>query len=199
MTRKNSTSKKGNTEDGWKCELCSIKFTEDKAEVLECEYCEKHFCRACVKLNSAEYKLLSKRSDLHWYCPPYEEKELKNLKIEKEIEERCKDYLNLVEARLGNLERKIDKKADIDQVKAMIEESKLDTASYGEGTKEVNELEEYKESVARRNNIIILKSKESDEIEPDQRKTDDIMIVNELCKITGANHESIKNVTRLGE
>ena len=95
------------------------------------------------------------------------------------------DYFNLVEARLENLETKIDKMADIDQVKAMIEESKLDTASYGEGTKEVNELEEYKESVARRNNIIIFKAKESDEIETDQRKTDDIMIVNELCKITG--------------
>jgi hypothetical protein len=51
------------------------------------------------------------------FTPVYEEKELKNLKIEKEIEERCKDYLNLVEARLGNLESKID---NIDQVKAMI-------------------------------------------------------------------------------
>ena len=81
----------------------------------------------------------------------------------------------------------------------MIEESKLDIASGGEGTTDVNELEEYKESVARRNNIIIFKAKESDEIEPDQRKTDDIMIVNELCKITGANPESIKNVTRLGK
>jgi hypothetical protein len=107
---------------------------------------------------------------------------LKNLKIEKEIEERCNDYFNLVEARLGNLESKID---NIDQVKAMIEESKLNTTSGGEGTTEVNELEEYKENVARRNNIIIFKAKESDEIETDQRKTDDIMIVNELCKITG--------------
>lgn len=93
---------------------------------------------------------------------------MKNLKIEKEIEERCNDYFNLVEARLGNLESKID---NIDQVKAMIEESKLDTSSGEEGTTEVNELEEYKESVARRNNIIIFKAKESDEIEPDQRKT----------------------------
>ena len=121
---------------------------------------------------------------------------MKNLKIEKEIEERCNDYFNLVEARLGNLESKID---NIDQVKAMIEESKLDTSSGEEGTTEVNELEEYKESVARRNNIIIFKAKESEEIEPDQRKTDDIMVVNELCKITRANPESIKNVTRLGE
>jgi hypothetical protein len=46
---------------------------------------------------------------------------------------------------------------------------------------------------------MIFKTKESDDIEPDQRKTDDIMRVNELCKITGANPESIKNVTRLGE
>jgi hypothetical protein len=44
--------------------------------------------------------------------------------------------------------------ADIDQVKAMIEGSKLDTASGGEGTTEVNELEEYKESVARRNSAL---------------------------------------------
>ena len=121
---------------------------------------------------------------------------MKNLKIEKEIEERCNDYFNLVEARHGNLESKID---NIDQVKAMIEESKLDTSSGEEGTTEVNELEEYKESVARRNNIIIFKAKESEEIEPDQRKTDDIMVVNELCKITRENPESIKNVTRLGE
>jgi hypothetical protein len=46
---------------------------------------------------------------------------------------------------------------------------------------------------------MIFKTKESDDIEPDQRKTDDIMRVNELSKITGANPESIKNVTRLGE
>jgi hypothetical protein len=49
---------------------------------------------------------------------------LENLKIEKEIEERCNDYFNLVEARFENLESKIDKKADIDQIKAMVEESK---------------------------------------------------------------------------
>jgi hypothetical protein len=46
------------------CKVCSVKFTEDKAEVLECEYCEKHFRRSCVKLSSTEYKLLTKRSDL---------------------------------------------------------------------------------------------------------------------------------------
>jgi hypothetical protein len=54
------TSTKGNalSTEGWTCKVCSVKFTEDKAEVLECEYCEKHVCRSCVKLSSTEYKLL---------------------------------------------------------------------------------------------------------------------------------------------
>ena len=45
--------------------------------------------------------------------------------------------------------------------------SKVDTTSGGEGTTDINDLEEYKDSVVRRNNIIICKAKESDEIEPD--------------------------------
>ena len=45
-----------------------------KAELMECEYCAEHFCSKCLNLSAAEYKLLSKRSDLDWYCPPCEEK-----------------------------------------------------------------------------------------------------------------------------
>ena len=105
------------------CKVCSVKFTEDKAEVLECEYCEKHFCRSCVKLSSTEYKLLTKRSDLQWYCPPCEEKAMKNLKIEKEVE-RCNKYFIKYEKRLDEMESKLDKKVDLDEVEALIEENK---------------------------------------------------------------------------
>lgn len=42
------------------------------------------------------------------------------------------------------------------------------------------------ESVARRNNIIIFKTKESEETEPEKRKVEDMKIVKELCKITEA-------------
>lgn len=64
------------------------RFSEENAEMLECEYCESHICRACLKLSSTKYKLLGKTSDLHWYCLPCEEKAMKCVKIEKEIEEK---------------------------------------------------------------------------------------------------------------
>ena len=90
---------------------------------MECEYCAEHYCSKCLNLSVAEYKLLSKRSDLHWYCPPCEEKAMKNLKIEKEIEERCKEYFSKYEKRLDALEQEVNKKVDVPKVKELIEES----------------------------------------------------------------------------
>ena len=68
---------------------------------------------------------------MHWYCPPCEGKAIKNIKIEQEIEERCKAYFKQYEQRLENLEQKMankpdreemtklmENKADLDQVKA---------------------------------------------------------------------------------
>ena len=207
MSRKGSvTSTKGNalSTEGWTCKVCSVKFTEDKAEVLECEYCEKHFCRSCVKLSSTEYKLLTKRSDLHWYCPPCEEKAMKNLKIEKEVEERCNKYFSKYEKRLDEMENKLDKKVELDEVKALIQENKESAATGGndqDGTL-TSQLEEFKESMARKSNIIIFRAEEAEEskkTEPKERKVEDIAIVNELCKITGTNKQTVKNVTRLGK
>jgi hypothetical protein len=68
------------------------------SELLECEYCDGHFCRLCLKLSAAEYRLLGKRKDFHWYCPSCEEKALRNIKMEKEIEERCRDYFDRYES-----------------------------------------------------------------------------------------------------
>jgi hypothetical protein len=42
----------------------------------------------------------------------------------------------------------------------------------------------------------LLKSKKT---EPERRKAEDIALVNELCKITGTNKQTVKNVTRLGK
>ena len=62
-----------------------------------------------------------------------------------------------------------------------------------------SQLEEFKESMARKSNIIIFRAEESKKTEPKERKVEDIAIVNELCKITGTNKQTIKNVTRLGK
>jgi hypothetical protein len=58
---------------------------------------------------------------------------------------------------------------------------------------------EFKESMARKSNIIIFSAEESKKTESKERKVEDIAIVNELCKITGTNKQTVKNVTRLGK
>jgi hypothetical protein len=48
---------------------------------------------------------------------------MKNLKIEKEVE-RCNKYFIKYEKRLDEMESKLDKKVDLDEVEALIEENK---------------------------------------------------------------------------
>jgi uncharacterized membrane protein YgaE (UPF0421/DUF939 family) len=123
---------------------------------------------------------------------------MKNLKIEKEVEERCNKYFSKYEKRLDEMENKLDKKVELDEVKALIQENKESAATGGndqDGTL-TSQLEEFKESMARKSNIIIFRAEESKKIEPKERKVEDMAIVNELCKITGTNKQTVKNVTR---
>jgi hypothetical protein len=56
---------------------------------------------------------------------------MKNLKIEKEVEERCNKYFSKYEKRLDEMESKLNKKVDLDEVKALIEENKESVATGG--------------------------------------------------------------------
>ena len=53
--------------------------------------------------------------------------------------------------------------------------------------------------MARKSKIIIFRAEESKKTEPKERKVENIAIVNELCKITGTNKQTIKKVTRLAK
>jgi hypothetical protein len=100
--------------------------------------------------------------------PPCEEKAMKNLKIEKEVEERCNKYFSKYEKRLDEMESKLDKKVDLDEVKALIEENKESAATGGndqDGTLAC-QLEEFKKNMARKGNIIIFRTEESKKTEP---------------------------------
>ena len=119
---------------------------------------------------------------------------MRNIKIEKEIEERCRDYFDRYEKCLSALEETITEKPDKETVRKMIEDSKSDI-----NLNEMNEkLDEYRESVMRRSNIIIFKVDESLKEKPEERKEEDMQIINSLCTLTDASHESVKNGSRLG-
>lgn len=72
--------------------------------------------------------------------------------MEKEIEERCRDYFDRYEKCLSALEETITEKPDKETVRKMIEDSKSNSASAmpDVNISEMNEkLDEYKESVRR--------------------------------------------------
>lgn len=213
--RKTSVSaNKGQAKKSWTCKSCKTETDDEKAEMMECEVCTGHYCISCLDFSKEEYKILTKRTDMHWYCPPCEGKAMKNIRVEQEIEERCKAYFEKYEARLTELEKAVAKKpdieevekmlntkADIEQVKEIVEE-KLLGASGGE-PKEDNStherLEEFKDSMSRRNNIIIFKAPELDDKDVEKRKTEDDEIVTGLCNITGTDKRSVKTINRIGK
>ena len=56
---------------------------------------------------------------------------MKNLKIKKEVEERYNKYFSKYEKRLDEMENKLDKKVELDEVKALIQENKESAATGG--------------------------------------------------------------------
>ena len=77
---------------------------------------------------------------------------MKNLKIEKEVEERCNKYFSKYEKQLDEMENKLDKKVELDEVKALIAENKESVATGGndqDGTL-TSQLEEFKEGMDRK-------------------------------------------------
>ena len=90
---------------------------------------------------------------------------------------------------------------NVSKVKELIEERLSGKARDGaEGQNHINEdIKEFRESEARRNNIIIFNVNESKSTEAEARKQEDTDYVQELCGILKANPSSIKTVARLGK
>lgn len=87
----------------------------------------------------------------------------------------------------------------------MIDNSKTDEttgAKAAESEKQaIDALEEYKESIARRNNVffLVFHVDESIESETEEREEADLNFVERLCKTLTTDCQTVKNVTRLGK
>ena len=105
-----SSSPAGNNKGGdeaWVCKTCSKVFKDENSKILECPRCEGRFCAKCLNMSAAEYKVLSTRSDLHWFCPPCEQKVIANMRVDKEVEKDVKLFLNILKKGLKILRRKL--------------------------------------------------------------------------------------------
>jgi hypothetical protein len=66
-------------------------------------------------LSASEYQNF-KTPALHWYCPSCEEKVMKNLRTDREVEKRCSEFMQKMEDRIKTLEIKIESQVNSEEV-----------------------------------------------------------------------------------
>ena len=179
----------------WTCNTCKQKFKGENQKLLECEYCDEHVCIECVSFNDKEYKLMTAKAEIHWFCPPCEKKIMKNIKNEKSCEERWDIFLKKVEERVAHLEKKLNNKVDEKRVNELIAAAKLDKSTSAQTdskitsnkVKEViqNQVKEQNleanEREKRLNNVIIFNLTESTSQLKTTKKQHDEQQILELC------------------
>ena len=99
------------------------------------------------------------------------------------------------------MESEVRKKVGMWTVKDMIDESMVFKVK--EGNKNIiqasEEVKEFRQSEARRYNIIVFKAKEPDSLLAEDGKREDLEFASEMCEIMKTNSKSVKSITRLGK
>ena len=125
-----SMKTRGGARNFWICKTCTKKFTKVTDKLMECEYCENHFCSECLQMNDKEYEHHIHSSGM-WFCGRCKPKVEETLKVEKEIEKRCEEHFQKYRKRLESIEKKLEKKVEIQDVVALInEKSEKDKAKH---------------------------------------------------------------------
>ena len=200
------------SEEIWKCNVCSKFFGDPDDKVLECQRCRDHFCIKCLNKSVEEYNLMN-NSDIMWFCVPCREKVERNIVVDREIEERCNDMMKMFDSRIRYLEEEVAKKCDEGQVRNIVSEmTKVSVASQENGDtnygrKDGNEqsvtavMSEINERKNRECNMIIYGIKESDSDDKETRRNYDrehVERVAETCDVS-LEEDSITKILRLGK
>jgi hypothetical protein len=93
----------------WTCTNCKRDFKDASSKVLECERCIGHYCVKCTKFSEQEYELLNARPDLHWFCANCEEKVVKSINLDRDVEQRCNDFLKEIKDQVRGIEDNFNK------------------------------------------------------------------------------------------
>ena len=191
----------------WKCKVCRKGFENASDKIVQCEYCNDYYCSKCLGLSASEYQNF-KTPALHWYCPSCEEKVMKNLRTDREVEKRCSEFMQKMEGRIKTLEIKIESKVNSEEVveivKCIVDESEKTNTHANSNTEVIEEtvnkkVSEIRESTMREKNIIIHGVNEIDSSEPSVRKQNDTKFVTNLAEFLDNDETCIKSVVRIGK
>ena len=217
VQRSSSTrvTRSSSSDEGWLCELCKTNYTKKSDKLMECDYCNQHFCIQCLDMPPKLYNQMVGRLDIKWFCPLCSEKVEKNLKADREIEEKCKLFMQSFEARINSLEQKAEKfeqKAEkfvtVEQVQDIIaKESKTNkeiiTVNDGAigGDIEESVIKEMAEREKRKNNAILFRVPEPKTNIKIDKVNADIQLVKDVGAAVNViiDNDDIVKVARLGK
>lgn len=161
-----------------------------------------------------EYEILS-NSDTMWFCIKCREKVEKNINIELNIEQHCKEIMQKYEGRIQTLEKDMEKKCNVEDVKKLIHQELAATGStltdtnqqLMQNSKETETIttssiiQEMNEITARANNIIIYGLDETSESDREKRAEMEFNAVKEMadhCEVDLPDAGDLK-LKRLGK
>ena len=79
-------------------------------EVLKCERCVEIACAKCQKMDTA-HLLILKQYDVSWFCNKCKPKALNAIHTDKEIEDRCAEYMTQITKRITRVVKTPEEKA----------------------------------------------------------------------------------------
>ncbi len=195
----------------WICAVCTKAFTDPRSRLLECEFCEKHFCIKCLQMSVREYETM-KTSTAMWFCGPCKCKVTENIATEKTIQEKCELYLKEFAGRLEVVEQQVQLKCDEERVREIVR-NEMDTKpnEQEEGATHTNinhtksgaeaTIKELNDRRDREPNLIVFNAKETKEILKADRLKDDKKLFQEICEQCEANidvENDVEKIVRLG-
>jgi len=204
-----ATSVSTDIDDKTVCHMCDKVFIDDGDMLLECERCDEWFCTECLTMSAEVYKIMVDRKDIHWFCPECEKQAITAVKTDKDIEEKCAAYMSSMTNRLCEIDKKLDSKVDkstVVNLEARVtkledrDKDKDKGATAGSQANTVREtIEEQREREARINSLIIQNLPESEQVEIEDRKKEDMESVQKLLSTIGIDGEDeIDKCVRIG-
>lgn len=190
-------------QEAWKCQQCNNVFRKKTDKVLECDYCSNHYCIGCLNMPASLYNHLSNRPDIKWFCNDCNATVEKNLKVDREIEEKCRLFMQQFEDRVVKLEEKTENMVTVDIVKQVVQDEIGNTRPTGEGQGNVvsETVKEMNERDKRKNNVIFYNMPEPNtNIKEDKSKQDKAKVTELAHKIdVNLTSDSIEKLTRIGK
>jgi hypothetical protein len=197
-----------------------ITCNDNKQPILRCGRCADNNCISCLNIPEPTYEQMFKIPGFVWLCTDCMSPGIKSMRQDKEIEERCAEFLSAITTRVDKVEaaiKKLPNKTEVedmidakittrvDQVETSIKKlpSKTEIESMIDAKMKMttNSISsELSDRERRKTNLIVHNLPESEETDSAMRQDEDLYSFEQICgRDLNSGDAVITRTTRLGK